>query len=98
MQFVPRLNILSDKQIDAYTLQGVYGHKKREELISLIRRGKYRGLDHRINKGEFGLDVKRALLERPSKDRDKKLQALDAFIADFLAELDTPNNAGHLNS
>lgn len=85
MQFVPREAILTDRQIDAYTLSGRYGERKRQDLLRLIEKGKYRGLDARIDAGEFGIEVQQIKARRPTKDREKNIEAVDDFVQRMLA-------------
>ena len=57
-------SILTDEQIDEYSLAGRYGNKEQQRVLDDIRHRRLTRLDKRIKKGEFGVLAIQAVNQR----------------------------------
>lgn len=69
---------LTDKQIDAYALQGRYGIAKQKEYCKLVESGKLKYLDYAIKKQKLGMPAYQAWKARKKATRKRKPSVKEA--------------------
>lgn len=81
--------VLTDKQIDEYTLHGRYGRDRQLKMLDDVRHRRCTRFDARIRKGEFGQEAMRAMKERRRRRSDGSLGATIKYkqSAEGLSEL-----------
>lgn len=77
---------LTNRRIDIYVAQGIYGKKSQLDLLQRIESGKYRTLDAEIQKGNVSPEAQAALNRRVVKP--KKEPNLPTSAEELLALLD----------
>ncbi len=79
--------VLTDYAIDAYTLEGRYGERKRLRMLFELAQGKHGRLHKRVRAGEFGDDARQSLNSYTPTKREKNNKEFDDLVARFMQGL-----------
>ena len=77
--------LLTDMKIARYILSGHYGEEEKEKLWSAVLAGRFRKLDKRIRRGDFGPQMRQELNRRRPKG-SRKARTSRRYKTDLLSD------------